>query len=178
MPADALFVLLCRFYKPVNCSDETESNTFLSSQNSFLLLHIRLSAAFISVLFCLAFPAITKFRFHRGKTTKVVMGLILQKKNLHKCIVSGLQRYLRRDAQLFSCEFCKISKNNLFTEHRWATASVIIQMQKYVVTILNVLYMFNLRPLSTGKGIIFNRWVKQIDAWDFFSQRLFGAIYM
>ena len=24
-------------------------------------------------------------------------------------------------AQLFSCEFCKISKNNFFTEHDWAT---------------------------------------------------------
>ena len=24
---------------------------------------------------------------------------------------------------MFSCEFCKISKNNVFTEHLWATAS-------------------------------------------------------
>ena len=27
-------------------------------------------------------------------------------------------------AQVFSCEFCEISKNILFTEHLWATASV------------------------------------------------------
>ena len=26
-------------------------------------------------------------------------------------------------AQLFSCEFCEISKNILFTEHLWTTAS-------------------------------------------------------
>ena len=26
-------------------------------------------------------------------------------------------------AQMFSCEFCEISKNNFFTEHLWATAS-------------------------------------------------------
>ena len=26
-------------------------------------------------------------------------------------------------AQVFSCEFCEISKNNFFTEHLWATAS-------------------------------------------------------
>ena len=26
-------------------------------------------------------------------------------------------------AQVFSCEFCEISKNNLFTEHRWTAAS-------------------------------------------------------
>ena len=27
-------------------------------------------------------------------------------------------------AQVFSCKFCEISKNNFFTEHLWATASV------------------------------------------------------
>ena len=26
-------------------------------------------------------------------------------------------------AQMFSCEFCEISKNTFFTEHLWATAS-------------------------------------------------------
>ena len=28
------------------------------------------------------------------------------------------------DAQVFSCEFCEISKNTFLTEHVWATASV------------------------------------------------------
>ena len=28
-------------------------------------------------------------------------------------------------AQVFSCEFCEISKNTFFTGHLWATASVI-----------------------------------------------------
>ena len=27
--------------------------------------------------------------------------------------------------QVFSCEFCKISKNTFFTEHIWATASIL-----------------------------------------------------
>ena len=27
-------------------------------------------------------------------------------------------------AQVFSCEFCEISKNIIFTEHLWATASI------------------------------------------------------
>ena len=27
-------------------------------------------------------------------------------------------------AQVFSCEFCEISKNTFFTEHLWANASV------------------------------------------------------
>ena len=28
-------------------------------------------------------------------------------------------------AQIFSCEFCKISKTTFFTEHLWTTASVL-----------------------------------------------------
>ena len=28
-------------------------------------------------------------------------------------------------AQVFSCEFCEISKNTLFTEHLWASTSVL-----------------------------------------------------
>ena len=44
-------------------------------------------------------------------------------------------------AQVFSCEFCEISKNNFFTEHLWVTASIkhtlglrrlMISMRKYV----------------------------------------------
>ena len=31
----------------------------------------------------------------------------------------------RRLAQVFSCEFCQISKNTFFTEHLWATASIL-----------------------------------------------------
>ena len=33
--------------------------------------------------------------------------------------------FIRKEilTQVFSCEFCKISKNTLLTEHLWATAS-------------------------------------------------------
>ena len=34
--------------------------------------------------------------------------------------------------QMFSCEFCKISKYNFFTEHLWATASVIILLRSSI----------------------------------------------
>ena len=30
-------------------------------------------------------------------------------------------------AQVFSCEFCEISKNTFFTEHLWETASGILK---------------------------------------------------
>ena len=33
--------------------------------------------------------------------------------------VWGLQLYLKRDSQVFSCEFCEISKNTYFKEHLW-----------------------------------------------------------
>ena len=33
-------------------------------------------------------------------------------------------------AQVFSCQFCKISKNTFFTEHVWATASMITMHEK------------------------------------------------
>ena len=32
--------------------------------------------------------------------------------------------FIKKETQLFSCEFCKISKNTFFTEHLWTTASV------------------------------------------------------
>ena len=45
--------------------------------------------------------------------------------------IKKAQLYLKRPsfikkealAQVFSCEFCQISKNTFFTEHLWATAS-------------------------------------------------------
>ena len=33
-------------------------------------------------------------------------------------------------AQVFSYEFCKISKNTSFTEHIWSTASDIVEMSE------------------------------------------------
>ena len=41
----------------------------------------------------------------------------------HLCQSSFLIK-LQAEAQVFSCEFCNISKNTFFTEHLWTTASV------------------------------------------------------
>ena len=40
--------------------------------------------------------------------------------------VAGWGHFIEKDtlAQVFSCEFCEISKNTFFTEHLWTTASV------------------------------------------------------
>ena len=44
---------------------------------------------------------------------------------LIKLQASGLQLYLKKEtlAQVFSCEFCEISKNIFFTENLWTTVS-------------------------------------------------------
>ena len=49
--------------------------------------------------------------------------------------VTGLRRatLLKKEtlAQVFSCEFCKISKNTLFTEHLCSTACVYKEERKH-----------------------------------------------
>ena len=39
--------------------------------------------------------------------------------------VAGACNFIKKEtlAQVFSCEFCKISKNTFYTEHLWVTAS-------------------------------------------------------
>ena len=41
-------------------------------------------------------------------------------------VSGGASNFIKKQAlaQVFSCEFCKISKNTLFTEHVWVTASI------------------------------------------------------
>ena len=42
-------------------------------------------------------------------------------------------------AQEFSCEFCEISKNTLFSEHLWTTASLTRSMRTFVLNGLGIL---------------------------------------
>ena len=58
----------------------------------------------------------------------------------NKCICQGnflsrkcLPTLLKKQTlvQMFSCEFFKISQNTIFTEHLWATVSVIFLLQNY-----------------------------------------------
>ena len=48
---------------------------------------------------------------------------------------------------MFSCEFCKISKNTFLTEHLWATGSVIIM--NYFLSVEVFLF---LNPIQDGEG--------------------------
>ena len=45
-------------------------------------------------------------------------------------------------AQLFSCEFCEISKNTFFTEHLWATASLLQQFSRRYLKLVAFLVLF------------------------------------
>ena len=60
--------------------------------------------------------------------------------------VAGACNFIKKEtlAQVFSCEFCEISKNTFFTEHVWATASYC------VCVILVSLYSIRELPLPDG----------------------------
>ena len=55
--------------------------------------------------------------------------------------VAGL--FIKKEtlAQVFSCEFCEISKSTFFTQHFWTTASV------------NILYIFKKTDLITERKV-------------------------
>ena len=60
---------------------------------------------------------------HRGVLCKKVFLKISQNSQENTCArVSFLIKF--QALGLFSCEFCKISKNTFLTEHLWATVSV------------------------------------------------------
>ena len=43
--------------------------------------------------------------------------------SLRKGVLRNFAKFTGALAQVFSCEFCEISKNTSFKEHLWATAS-------------------------------------------------------
>ena len=58
-------------------------------------------------------------------------------------------------AQLFSCEFCEISKNTFFTKHLWVTASENLKFSYHIgVTSCDQAFMFIIVILS-GYGFEF-----------------------
>ena len=52
-------------------------------------------------------------------------------------------------AQVFSCEFCEISKNTFFTEHLWATASVYKRKQDSCCSLLDRFALTDLHIVKT-----------------------------
>ena len=52
--------------------------------------------------------------------------------------VPGPCNFIKKEtlAQVFSCEFCEISKNTFFTEHIWATASVFKSQRSTFVSVV------------------------------------------
>ena len=73
--------------------------------------------------------------------------------NIHKesiCVRVSFLRFTKKEtlAQLFSCEFCKISKNTFFTEQLWTTASLSIKHAHFQRGCFDFIYtpMFSYRP--------------------------------
>ena len=58
---------------------------------------------------------------HRRRSVKEVFLEISQNSQENTCA-----NFIKKEslAQVFSCEFCEISKNTFFKEHLWTTASV------------------------------------------------------
>ena len=64
-------------------------------------------------------------------------------------------------AQVFSCEFCEISKNTFFTEHVWATASIKSVCMSVMLHIYRNLFQnlrSTLKPFSFYTGLSLERY--------------------
>ena len=70
----------------------------------------------------------------RGALQEKLFLEILQNLQENTCVTVSflikLQAFIKKEtlAQVFSCEFCEISKSTFFTEHIWATASEYYQL--------------------------------------------------
>ena len=66
----------------------------------------------------------------RGVLKKKVLLEILQ--NSQKSTCARVSFFIKKEtlAQVFPCEFCKISKNTIFTQHLWTTASIHLLTEK------------------------------------------------
>ena len=77
---------------------------------------------------------VKKVHVKQKQSLKKVLLQILQNLQENTCAIvsflwklqAGTYNFIKKEtlAQVFSCEFYKISKNNSFTEHLWAIASV------------------------------------------------------
>ena len=71
---------------------------------------------------------------------------------------SGLQ-FIKKEAQVFSCEIYEISKNTFFKELRWVTASIHLKLFRSKYDLFVRLWGFhgNLRPIFAQKKENFHR---------------------
>ena len=57
-------------------------------------------------------------------------------------------RFFQTLAQVFSCEFWKISKSTFFTEYPWATASVVYSLFYSILFTIYLLFIVNMKVHS------------------------------
>ena len=58
-------------------------------------------------------------------------------------------------ALVFSCEFCKISKNSFFIEHLWTAASAVPILNGVKLILLHLICLSNLSVIYENMTIIF-----------------------
>ena len=93
------------------------------------------------------FTPYTQITFTYSKLTKETL-----EKRCEICSKLTIKETL---AQVFSCEFCKISKNAFFTEHLWKTASDIIQLSLAIFPHKTISYFLVQHVLFSAKNIFF-----------------------
>ena len=72
-------------------------------------------------------------------------------------VAGGACNFIKKEtlAQVFSCEFCEISKNTFFTEHLWMTASGInSQTIDWLDSLLNRCFLWNRCSCNQGRVFI------------------------
>ena len=104
-----------------------ESGKCLSRSGSGYLCHIaRLYTNFTHQSINLGLP---KISFSKAATRGVLRNFTkITGKHLHQSLRPEAYNFVKKEtlAQVFSCEFCEISKNTYFTEHLRTTASTFL----------------------------------------------------
>ena len=54
--------------------------------------------------------------------------------------------------QVFSCEFCEISKNTFFTDYLWTTASFFSRFHNFNITPKSCIYKRNLNKFDNDES--------------------------
>ena len=125
----------------------------------------------------------------RGSVKKGVLRNFAKFIGKHLCQSLFFNEVAETLAQVFSCEFCEISKNTFFTKHLWKTASGKILAKKgesecnkarfdlkKLVVVLHHTYLSDILMMMTKKRLINHRnrqLIKDLSFWHIYIKRLF-----
>ena len=84
-------------------------------------------------------------------------------------------------ALVFSCEFCQISRNTFFTEHLWATASILREGRRLKQIEISIISKLTKKIIKTRKMFLhflfFTCYVHPFSFWSLFTKRPYVSLY-